>query len=53
VKMPLNCSFVTSPYARVCAGFAGDYLWSGSTLQTSMPLSYPIISFGPVVVCGF
>ena len=26
----LYCSFGTSPYARVCAGFAGDYSWSGS-----------------------
>jgi len=26
----LYCSFVTSPYARVCADCADDYSWSGS-----------------------
>jgi hypothetical protein len=30
VRISLYCSFVTSPYAQVCAGFASDYSWSGS-----------------------
>ena len=34
----LNCYFATRPCARVCAGFAGDYSWSGS-IEKNAPTS--------------
>jgi hypothetical protein len=36
--LSLCCSFVTIPDARVCAGFASDYSWSGSIKKTPRPL---------------
>ena len=37
LNIPLVFS-VTSPYARVCTGFASDYSWSGSIEKTPRPL---------------